>query len=435
LDKNKQLVKLFIVLFFCTAFIFSFSHFGAQAFEKITNADGKYSEGTLVGSIDVSGKSEEETISLLEEKYVEWVKNTKIELQYSEKIVPFDINLFHFDATETVNSINDGTQNTASITIEFLEVDEQLKSMFSQVNSNEIELTKLTADLNNTAAQFTSGAFTFNINTDYLIVDIQKQVVISESVLVLKDLPFDLQSVIEDNSEIRFGKDSTFSLIEFAKQRNLEKSSSLNLLATAIYQAILPTNFTIKERNISSSLPEYAKLGYEAMVNVAKGADLVIENPNKSEYILELKIDNNNLIATIKGGKFLYEYEISKKDEQQLKPKTIVQYSPLLPKGTTHVQTAGKEGKIVKVFRNIYQGSQFVESQLLSEDYYPPAYRVEIHALAGEEQTQTTEQNGSGTDTPNTATNPNGIQTPSTTGDNQQDTEDNLWGKPNEQPK
>ncbi len=434
MEINKQVIKLFIVLFFSTAFIFSFSHFGAQAFEKISNADGKYSEGTSVGYVDVSGKSDSEAIVLLEEKYIEWVQNVKIELQYSEKMIPLDVNQFHFDAVQSVKSLQDGQKNTASITIEMLQVEEQIQILFPQLNINELELTKLTADLTNTASKFENGSYTFNLNTDYLLAVAGKQdAVISEVIVPLTDIPTDLATVIQNNHAIKIAEEATFSLLEFAKLQKIEASSSLSVIATGIYQAILPTNFTIVERNISSALPNYALLGYEAMVNNEKNADLVIVNPNKSSYTLEFQHENKNLIVTLKGEKFLYDYEVNKKDEQQLKPKTIVQYSPLVLPGKMNVQNNGVEGKIVKVYRDIYQGSQLMESQLISEDYYQPVYRIEIHGLTGTQQLGTTQITSENNATK--AANSNGNQTTLPSESTQKDTNDGLWGKPNEQPK
>ncbi|WP_342432477.1 hypothetical protein [Neobacillus sp. FSL H8-0543] len=430
--KNQRLLKLFVVLFFSSAFMFSTTHFGVQAFEKFTD-DGSYSEGTTVGSLDVTGKSESEVISLLEEKYLDWVKNTKIELQYSEKIVPFDINLFQLDSTQTVNNIMDGQPNAATITIELLQVEEQIQILFPQVDSNELELSKLTNDLIQTASQFETGSYSFNLTGDYQLADAaQKDAVINEAVLKLKEIPFDLESVIEANPEITIAEEATFSLLEFAKQQSKEKSDSLNVIATGIYQAILPTNFAITERNISSVLPGYAVLGFEARVNFAQGADLVIVNPNKTKYILEFKLENNNFKVTLKGEKFLYDYKIIKKDEQQLKPKTILQYSPLVLLGKIKVKTVGADGRIIKVYRDIFQGSKLVNSELISEDYYQPTYRVEIHGLTG-----TTDGNQpiSGIE-PTDVVDPTGNQTPLPSDILQQGLEDDeLWGNPNEQAK
>jgi hypothetical protein len=429
LSKNQAFIKLFVVLFLSTAVIFSSSHFGVKAFESFGNSsDGKYAEGTTIGSIDISGKTDSEVISLLEEKYVEWVKNTKFELQYSEKIVPFDVNLFSFDATQSVYSIKDGQSNTVTMNIDIMPVQDQVQLQFPQADSNQLELTKLKADLVNTAAKFEQGSYLFNLNKDYLIADASNiDNVISKAIIKLTDVPIDLGAIISANPEIQIAEGATFSLVDFAKQLKIENSSALSMIATGMYQSILPTNFKITERNISSALPNYTGVGFEAKVNVTNSTDLMIVNPNTTPYKLQLQLVNNELIVTLKGEKLLYNYIISKKEEQLLKPKTIVQYSPLLLPGQIKVQTNGNDGQIVKILRETYQGEQMITSEVLSEDYYPPVYRVEVHGLTGSQQASTAT---TGTAT----TNPTG--NPTTSSEIiEQDPNDDLWGKPNEQPK
>lgn len=340
MGKNQQLVKLFFVLFFSTAFIFSFSHYGAKAFEKITKIDGKSSEGTTIGSLNASGKTEDEVNSQLEEK---------------------------------------------------------------------------------------------------LSDDIKKESVVNTAVVAIKDIPLGLQSIIEKNPEIEIAAESTFSLLDFAKKEKIEDIDSLNVIATGIYQAILPSNFSILERNISSNLPDYSSLGYEARVNPIKKADLVIANPNKAKYVLTLYLENNQLKVKMKGETLVYTYQISTKDEQKLAPKTIVQYSPLLLPGKTKVQTKGEEGIIVKVYREIFQGDQLIKTELISEDYYPPSYQVEIHGLEGTQViTQPTDTTVNQVDTTHQSieTSTTDDQTATTSDPEQQETsESDLWGNTNEQPK
>jgi hypothetical protein len=431
MSKYQPFIKIFTVLFMSTAFIFSFSYFGSQAFGKIGNNDGLFSEGTAVGSVNLSGKTEIEAVALLEERHVEWVKNAKVELQYSEKVAAFDMNLFYFDATETVLNLNDGQKNSASISIDLLQIEEQINLLFPEIDSKQLELTKLTENLTNTAAQFENGTFSFHLNKDFLLVK-DKENVISEVIVELEGVSPELSNVINSNPQITIAEESTFSLLEFSKKQKIENSSALNIVATGIYQAVLPTNLTVSERNISKALPKYAVLGYEAMVNVAKGADLVIANHNKVPYTLQLEVANGNLKVTLKGDKLLYKYEISKKEEQILKPKTIVQYSPLVLPGITKVEAVGADGKIVKVYRNIYEGSQLLTSELISEDYYPPVYRVEIMGLSGTQSGTST----TGGAISNGTTNQNGTQMPSASDTVQQNSNnDDLWGKPNEEEK
>jgi hypothetical protein len=428
------MLKLFVVLFSSTLFIFSFSNFGAKAYETIVKTDGKFSAGTTIGEVDVSGKTEEEARTLLEEKYVDWLKNSSFQLQYGEKSAAFDLNQFHLDTAQTVNSLKDGQKNIAYITVDKGQVEEQVQLLFPQIKTSEIDLDKLMNSLTSKASLFIAGSNSYDLNRYLLTNNLPKEIVLNEATVEMADVPVDLQSLIEKVNKIELKENTTFSLLDYAKKQKVADSDSLNIIATGIYQAILPTNFAIKERNIGTTLPDYAKLGYESKVSQTGSMDLIFFNPNKTTYILELQLDHNKLIATLKGQKFVYDYKVRLQDEQELKAKTIVQYSPLLLPGKTKIQTKGAAGKVVKVYRDVYQGSSLIKREFISEDYYPSVYQVEIHGLAGSQAAATTT---SGPTTSTQTTDSSSVNTNQTTSlsEQQDSTDSDIWGKPNEQSK
>jgi hypothetical protein len=276
----------------------------------------------------------------------------------------------------------------------------------------------------------------------------EQEVVLNSATLNVMDVPDDLQSFLTANPKIELPADSSFSLLDFLKKQKLETASAeaLSIIGTGIYQAILPTNFMIEERNIGSELPAYAALGDEAKVDFTQSMDLAFSNPNNSKCTLELKLNGNSLTVTLKGAKLPYEYKITKKNEQKLTPKTVVQYSPLLTSGQTTVKSPGKNGQTVEVYRQTYKGDILEKSEQIANDYYPPEYRVEIHALdqptqtagdATDTSTQTDQQATSNSDqssqtsqstTDGTTTTTNGTTATSTS-------DSDLWGKPNEETK
>jgi len=438
MKKNTQFIKLFIVLFFSTVFIFSTSHFGVKAYEKIAKLDGKYSDGTKIGNIDLSGKTDTEAATLLEQRYMDWLKNTKFTFQYSEKSVPFDLNLFYLDKETTINSIKDGQANPVFISIDLTQLEDQVSILFPELNSKEIDFTKLKARLESNGSMLQNGEHSFDLTTDFMLANAEKkETVINEAVLKLTDIPVELPTFINQDSEIKIAEGATFSLLNYAKNLQMNNSNLLSILGTGIYQTVLPTNFKINDRNISNTLPDYAGLGLEARVNPDQNMDLIFTNPNKTSYTIVFGLNDNALTISLKGEPFVYSYTISKQDEQSIKPKTIVQYSPQLTAGSTMVQAAGADGLYVKVYRDVYQGEQLVRSEFISEDYYSPTYRVETHGLTGTTQgtAATTSQTTINT-TPSTETSPDGSQTTLTSDTSQQDSNvDDLWGKPNEQPK
>jgi hypothetical protein len=274
----------------------------------------------------------------------------------------------------------------------------------------------------------------------------EPEVVLTSATVNVKDIPDDLPSFLSVNPKIDFPADSSFSLLDFLKKQKLETLSAdtMSIIGTGIYQAILPTNFSLEERNISSELPDYASLGGEAKVDFSQNMDLAFSNPNNTKCILEFQLNGNSLTVSLKGAKLPYEYKIMKKNEQKVAPKTIVQYSPLVSSGQTAVKNTGKAGQTIDVFRQTYKGDILVKSELIANDYYPPEYRIEIHGLDQTAQTagavanttvQTDQQTVANTDQ-------NGQTTQSTTTTTTDGTtaavsssDSNLWGKPNEETK
>jgi hypothetical protein len=224
----------------------------------------------------------------------------------------------------------------------------------------------------------------------------EQVVTISSTSVNIKEIPDDLQSFLSARPKIEIPAQSPFSFIAFLDKQQLESTSSetLSIIATGIYQTILPTNFTIDERNISNELPDFAQLGDEAKVDVAQNMDLAFTNPNSSNYSLQFQLDGNVLTVTLKGAKLPNEYKIVKENQQKLLPKTIMQYSPYLSPGQIQVTDPGKSGETIDVYRETYRGESINNSELIANDYYPPQNRVEVHALD-----QPTAQAGSTTDT------------------------------------
>ena len=177
---------------------------------------------------------------------------------------------------------------------------------------------------------------------------------------------------------------SQFSLL--AKMEELAgksySSDVLSRLATAIYEVILPTNFTILERNISEELPSYAELGVEASINPSLNHDLVFSNTNDMTYQMNLAVKGNQLEVSLIGPSFLNKYEIIKSKEQRYTPKTIKQYSAQLPTNTMQVVEEGKEGMEIKVTRKVITNNgKIIKTEELSDDFYPPVHRVEVYSL------------------------------------------------------
>src|SRR5690606_5047149 len=98
------------------------------------------------------------------------------------------------------------------------------------------------------------------------------------------------------------------------------------------------------------------------------------------------------LTVQLKGNPLLYNYEILPSNIEEYKQKTIVQYSPNLQPGNKTVKEAGKSGFQINIVRKVYgENGEFLQEKVISEDFYSPIERVEVHGLAAGESTEKTQ--------------------------------------------
>ena len=389
--RNKQSIKLFLILILCSTYIFSFSHFGAFAYDTFFNKNGSFDEGTMVGTVDLSGQTKLEASNLLNEKWINWQNETTISIHYKEKAEVFDNTLFTFFEEESFNRIKPGQRNELVVNLESLDT---FLSFISPTLSNDIlDIKKLKSDLLSKAASLETGNVEIQL-ADYLLDSTLEQNNTVEEVDLTTNLSFNEKNIINEQlHEMELAPKTQFSLIKHVKELGVQQLSSeaLSVIATGIYQVILPTNFSIMERDISEELPNYAELGFEAKVNLEQNKDLVFLNGNESSYKILIEAKDDRLVISLKGPSFLQQYKITTQDQQNFTPKTIVQFNPELSPTQKIVQKEGKEGQFIKVVREIYtENNELIQKESISEDFYPPVHQVEVHGLIVNQSDTTT---------------------------------------------
>lgn len=426
--RKQQGVKLFSILFICTVFIYSFSHYGALAYNAISTDSELFADHTMIGSLDISGKSKQEALTSLTEELQKWRTATAIQLQYKEKSASVDLGMFHFELENTIENVQNGQKNTVIATVQQQDMQALLKQVSTELSLSDDDMTKLTNEMLSFALQLTSGQLF--IDLEKLLAKSNIPVVISQSELKLDDVSVEIIDWIAALSPIKVEPKQSISLVKLLEERKLTTmpDSVKSMIAAGLYETVLPTNFSIIERHISQSLPSYVKLGYEANVNVKNNRDFVFANPSHSSYEIELQWKDSTLIVKLKGSKFLYEYKVTQSEVENFKPKTIIQYHPLL-KSSVKVDQEGADGLLVMVYREVYgEAGEFLRKELISEDYYPPVHRIEIHKLQSKSSEETAESTDADEEQAEGTTN-DGLEENSIT---PSEDDGELWGKPNE---
>ncbi|MGE7601030.1 VanW family protein [Peribacillus sp. NPDC097675] len=381
--KNPQLLKIFLVFILSTAYIFSFSHFGASAYNQIFKDQGQFGDNTMIGSLDISGQSKREVSTVLTEAVDHWTRNTVLDITYKESKMTVDNGIFTFQMDKTIASLLSNKKNRAVVSVNTESLQEDLYDMSLALASASLDIDKLAKDLAVSAEFLTEGSKTLALE-NYIDGDTGEDEVVAEATVNLGNAAAAFKDLIPLIQPIKVDAETQFSLLQKMSELDGKKynSDTLSRLATVIYGVILPTNFTIIERNISNQLPGYAELGFEAHVDSEIGHDLIFANTNDGSYRIELQVEGKKLKATLKGQSFLNSYEVKTTDEKRYTPKTIKQYSDELAPAAMQVKQEGKEGITVKVLRRIESSSgDLLETETLSEDFYAPIHRIEVFGL------------------------------------------------------
>lgn len=427
-------MKIFSVIIVSTLLIFSFSHYGVQAFEGIISKAKGFPENTWIGPIDVSGLEKTEASQQITAKVTEWQTNSAIQLSFREVNGLFPIENIHFNIEESVQAAMDSTKNEVLITIEDSSLHASLTALSSTFSEKKVDVDMLKREIITKVSTLQTGTTNINVE-DFLSVPVLKeQVVYSVSIPIIND---DLKNI---GASLIIEPKTAFSLLSFLEKQGLTEldSSIIDIVSSGIYQAILPTNFEILERHISAELPDYISLGYEAKVDSKLKWNLTFYNPNENKYKIDIYSDGQLLKFDVVGLPFLYDYTIMQEGIQLFDPKTIKQYSPLLEPGLSKITKSGQKGSYLEISRLIIdETGKVIEQQLVSKDYYAPVHQVEVVGLETKEAVQTDAEtstdiipgeaiNGS----VETEESPGDIVTPEETDiDNEKDP---IWGRPDE---
>ncbi|MBE4908156.1 VanW family protein [Bacillus luteolus] len=378
--RNLRELKLLAALVVCTGYIFSFSHFGAFAYESVFSDGNKFDVGTMIGPVDISNLTKEEAISKIENEIHNWGTLTQLTLKNKENDQVINTSLFSFSITESVSNARNGKQSPLLVAL----LDEHLISALQEVAEDSLierlELNELQSELEQIAEELQPGSYSFELlhygaNNDEFEV-------VAESIVGTSTYHNDISNMLTSLANINVPAQGTFSLLETINELGIGNVStdSLSIVGSALYKAILLTNFDILERHASRELPVYAELGYEARI-LPNQKDFVFYNPNTTDYSINFELFEDRLYVSVSGSPFIYGYQVMM-ETRAFNPRTILQYKSSVPVGETVVQTEGTKGFLVPVYRLTMQDSiNIVDKTKIAEDFYPPIHRVELKSI------------------------------------------------------
>ncbi|CAN7302090.1 VanW family protein [Rossellomorea sp. LjRoot5] len=393
-------VKLMTVLFLSTFFLYGFSHLGVYAYESFFVQSLSLSKHATVASVNLGGANKEEAVKILEGKIVKWKGNQNIILEFNGESARVDSALFQFHSKESIEKLDENENTSLMVTLDKQALDSFLLDHFPDYSSDDINLSSLKEYVLSLAGNLNKGE-TIDVY-DYVDSNASTQILFEAVSNELKVTPT-IKSFIENFPSILIAPNSQFSFSDFLETEGfvVESQADLSPVASLLYQITLHSNFSIIERNISKELPDYVTLGFEAKFNPMNNQDFVITNPNSTEYEIKLAIQNNRIKAKLQGIPFPNSYNVRLSEKETFSPRVIKQFSPFVEKGSVDVQQQGKDGVLIRVYKQkLSTSGEILSEELINEDFYAPQNKVAIYPLQEEKEapSETFDNVSNGTD-------------------------------------
>lgn len=391
---------------------------GVSAADFFTIGSKKFDDHTYVGPFNISNTKSKNAKSKLASDFTELQSNIEVNYHYQDHYFEVPTEVFSFDIDATIASAQSGEDNPIIVRVS--------REGLTTVLRQELPFLTLSAESIDAIAEGTekeleTGIMPRNIYiADYLNSNAMPVEKVASSVYSIDGISTAFLNGLKALDGKTVGAFESVSLAELLNSTEIgvlsDKESTI--LSSLVYSAILQTNFTIDERNISAVLSSTIQPGFEATLDIPANLDFRFTNPNKSSFTLRAESERGAIQFWIEGNPLYYEYEPEISEVETYQPRTVVQYSAFVSKGQVIVKKEGKEGISAVVSRTIKHDGRLIDSTRIAKDFYAPLSKVELHPLEKEETSGSTDTSSETISSEQTNDNQN---TGTITDDNNQD--------------
>ncbi|MBM7096576.1 VanW family protein [Bacillus sp. H-16] len=369
-----------LVLVGSVAFLSLFSYTGTLVYSTWWEKD-RLDRETQLASVDVSEMSEEEAAAALEGEIKAWQEEASVTLTWYDETITLPNDMFTFDVDTTVEQVfaGEGYENGIIVRADESELKKQLSLfIFAEDPAHKTNTEALALDLEAEVA-FLPAEDTVKHVHDYLYEEVKPMEGLIQTANRSVTHSEQLMVWISAMENVTIPAEGTFSLLGTMEERGLDpvESEDLVVLASAVYEALLWSNFEVLERSQRHELLDGVPLGFDANV-VPFERNLVFFNPNSSNYDLHLRMENNQLTAELHGLPLPYDIRVEVEQTAEIEPKTRVRFSSQRTEGDRAVIDNGAPGYQARTVRTIARwDEEEPERETVSEDYYTAQNRLE----------------------------------------------------------
>ena len=376
---NKLFGMTFAAVFGLAVLVFGATNAGAYAVDNWLFPTEEFGDNTYIGTTDVSNTEVEAAKMMFAGQSETWRADAELHVTYQDATGAYPLENVEILLDETMRTAETGSQNNFVFGLSTDTTGSCLAEHFPVADFSEADVEAINEKLE-TALEAGQTKTQVAISDDSLSLALEK---VADVVFPITLSSIGSSAVIDALDGIQLAPGTQFSFLEFIAELSLTDISDeeLTQIASAVYGALLQTNFLVDERSIGSQVPALIPLGQEAAINRQLAIDFVFTNPNSSSFTLNLSKSGDLLNASISGYPLVYTYAIGITEEIDIQPRLIKQYSAFVTSGN-QVEEKGLSGKRLNVIRTVLDDDEPLEIETVSNDFYPPVHRVEVYPLA-----------------------------------------------------
>jgi hypothetical protein len=341
----------------------------------------KFTNHTYIGPFNISDSKTKQAKSKLASDFSKLQTKLEVNLIYQDIQFTLPPETIKFDIDMTLANAKSGEDNPIISTVSRDGLKTVLNQRLPSIQFSKDAIESVAAGIEK---ELQTGIMPRTVHiTDYLANDIPNEVVASSEYSIDAISPA-LSKAIHALEGVVIEPYASFSMMDLLTSAELGQltDEEMTLLSSTLYTTILQTNFQIDERNISNALPSTIQLGFEAAMNQTLGLDFKFTNPNRTEFTIRASWSAGVIHLSIEGKPFFYTYEPTTTHIETYKPRIVRQYSAFVNDGQVVVSQDGKEGVEAIVKRTLSVDGQVIDTVDISEDFYAPIHRIEIHPLS-----------------------------------------------------
>ncbi len=345
---------------------------------------GTYASGTRLGSVYIGGLAEEEVVPLMDERINYWYNDDTIifQLKYQGYTYSFDRDLILFDLQLSTYDIEDGGYNRLVAYYQGQDIDrikdEILALPFLQNVKNNFDINSLIKNILDDASMMKS--FSSQNVEDYLINP-------EDSIKIISSSPFKVPEGVQlddviaalnnkySDGKIPISAKEVFDIVDILG--NELQDDELTMIASAMLETILHTNFIINEVNYNPvidfttyTVDNYPYFGRNVQINRVVGNSFDFYNPNHFTYYFMInKVDDYNGTVRLYGLPFEYDIQVTIHTTEIPFVTQVTNSIDLLQEGHSGVSV-----EVEREIRDIYD--KVVSDEIVLFEFYPPIVEI-----------------------------------------------------------